>query len=66
MLQTLKNALKVKEIRKRLLFTLAMLVVIRIGSQIPLPGIDPDQLEEILNKTLGAARDSGAFGFLTR
>ncbi len=63
MLQTLKNALKVKEIRKRLLFTLAMLVVIRIGSQIPLPGIDPDQLEEILNKTLGAARDSGAFGF---
>ena len=63
MLQTLKNALKVKEIRKRLLFTLAMLVVIRIGSQIPLPGIDPDQLEEVLNKTLGAARDSGAFGF---
>jgi len=63
MLQTIKNALKVKEIRKRLLFTLAMLVVIRIGSQIPLPGIDQAQLEEILNKTLGAARDSGAFGF---
>ena len=63
MLQTIKNALKVKEIRKKLLFTLAMLVVIRIGSQIPLPGIDQAQLEEILNKTLGAARDSGAFGF---
>ncbi len=63
MLQTIKNALKVKEIRKKLLFTLAMLVVIRIGSQIPLPGIDQAQLEEVLNKTLGAARDSGAFGF---
>ena len=63
MLQTLKNALKVKEIRKRLLFTLAMLVVIRIGSQIPLPGIDAKQLEDVLNRTLGAARDSGAFGF---
>lgn len=40
MLTTLKNAFKVKEIRKKLLFTFAMLVVIRIGSQLPVPGVD--------------------------
>ncbi len=41
MLTTLKNAFKIKEIRQKLLFTLAMLVVIRIGSQLPVPGVDP-------------------------
>ncbi|MEG1848002.1 MAG: preprotein translocase subunit SecY [Lachnospiraceae bacterium] len=40
MLKTLKSALKVKEIRNGILFTLAMLVVIRLGSQLPVPGVD--------------------------
>lgn len=40
MLTTLKNAFKVKDIRMRLLFTLAMLVVIRFGCQLPVPGVD--------------------------
>lgn len=40
MLTTLKNAFKIKEIRTKLLFTLAMLVVIRLGSQLPVPGVD--------------------------
>lgn len=40
MLTTLKNAFKIKEIRNKLLFTLGMLVVIRIGSQLPVPGVD--------------------------
>ncbi len=40
MLTTLKNAFKIKEIRKKLLFTFAMLVVIRLGSQLPVPGVD--------------------------
>lgn len=42
MLTTLKNALKIKEIRKKLLYTLVMLVIIRLGSQLPAPGIDGD------------------------
>lgn len=42
MLTTLKNALKIKEIRKKLLYTLGMLVVIRIGSQLPVPGVNRD------------------------
>ena len=37
MLTTLKNAFKIKEIRQKILFTLGMLVVIRIGSQLPVP-----------------------------
>ncbi len=40
MLTTLKNAFKIKDIRNKLLFTLAMLVVIRLGSQLPVPGVD--------------------------
>ncbi len=38
MFKTLKNAFKIKEIRNRLLYTLMMLVVIRFGSQLPVPG----------------------------
>lgn len=40
MLTTLKNAFKIKEIRSKILYTLAMLVVIRLGSQLPVPGVD--------------------------
>lgn len=40
MFKTLKNAFKIKEIRKKLLFTFLMLVVIRLGSQLPAPGIN--------------------------
>ncbi len=40
MFTTLKNAFKVKDIRKKVFFTFMMLVVIRIGSQLPVPGVD--------------------------
>ena len=40
MLETLRNAFKIKDIRKRIIFTFLMLVVIRIGSQLPIPGVD--------------------------
>lgn len=40
MLTTLKNAFKIKEIRKKLLFTFLVLVVIRIGCQLPVPGVN--------------------------
>ena len=42
MLTTLKNAFKVKEIRQRVLYTLGMLVVIRLASQLPVPGVNRD------------------------
>ncbi len=40
MFTTLKNAFKIKEIRKKIIFTFLMLVVIRLGSQLPVPGVD--------------------------
>jgi preprotein translocase subunit SecY len=58
MLTTLKNAFKIKEIRKKLLFTLAMLVVIRIGSQLPVPGVDRSYFSEWF-----ASQTGGAFSF---
>lgn len=40
MLETVKNAFKIKDIRKKLGFTLLMLVVIRLGCELPVPGVD--------------------------
>jgi len=40
-LETLKNMFKVPEIRKRFIFTFFIIVVFRLGAQIPTPGIDP-------------------------
>ena len=42
MLQTLRNAFKIKDLRKRIGFTFLMLIVIRIGCQLPAPGVDGD------------------------
>ena len=40
MFETLRSAFKVKDIRNRIFFTFFMLVVIRIGSELPAPGVD--------------------------
>jgi len=40
MFKTLQNAFKIKEIRQKLFFTFLMLIVIRLGSQLPVPGVN--------------------------
>lgn len=40
MLETLRNAFKIKDIRDRIIYTFLMLIVIRIGSQLPIPGVN--------------------------
>ena len=40
MLTTIRNAFKIPELRKKLLYTAMMLVVIRFGSLLPVPGVD--------------------------
>ncbi|MCD8124565.1 MAG: preprotein translocase subunit SecY, partial [Lachnospiraceae bacterium] len=40
MFKTLRNALKVADIRRKLMFTFFMIVIVRIGSQIPTPGVN--------------------------
>lgn len=47
MFKTLREALKVKEIRKRLIFTFLMLVVVRFGSQLPVPGVNSSVVKEL-------------------
>lgn len=48
MLSALGNAFKIKELRKKILFVLAMMVVYRLGAYIPVPGIDVQILRERL------------------
>lgn len=55
MLSTLKDAWNIPEIRKKILFTLALLFVYRLGSFIPVPYIDAMQLAKLIN-------DGGIFG----
>lgn len=58
MLETLKNAFKIKDLRNKILFTFAMLVVIRIGSQLPVPGVNGEYFQEWF-----ASQSDGAFSF---
>lgn len=58
MLKTLQNAFKIEEVRKKLLYTFFMLIVIRIGSQLPIPGVKTTFFAELFAK-----QSSDAFGF---
>ncbi|HPZ23152.1 MAG: preprotein translocase subunit SecY [Bacillota bacterium] len=57
---TLRNAWRIKDIRRKLLFTLAMLLVYRLGSFVPIPGIDSGWIRE--NILGGEQAGGGLFG----
>ena len=50
-IETLKNIYKIEELRKRILYTLGIIVIYRIGSFIVLPGVDPSQLGALQQQT---------------
>ena len=50
MLSTLKSAIKAEDTRKKILFTLMMFLVFRIGAHIPVPGINTAVIEELANQ----------------
>ena len=52
MLKTMKNALAVKEIRKKILFTLGVLIVFRLGTYITVPGINAKALQSVASSGL--------------
>jgi preprotein translocase subunit SecY len=60
MLETLKNAFRVKDIRKKLFFTFCMIVVIRFGSQLPIPGVNRSYFAEWF-----AQNSNDAFNFFS-
>lgn len=47
MLSTLRNAWKIPDIRKKIIFTMLMLLVIRLGSAVPVPYMDKDIIKEM-------------------
>ena len=58
MFQTFKNAWKIEDLRKRILFTLLILAIFRLGSAIPVPFVDAKALQEELSTSSGSI-----FGF---
>ena len=53
MIESLKSIVEIPDLRKRILFTLLMLAVYRLGSFIPTPGIDPNVFEQLFNSMAG-------------
>ena len=53
MFSTLRNAWKIADLRKKLIFTMLMLLVYRIGNQIPVPYIDTDLMSKYFQAELG-------------
>ena len=58
MFETVRNAFKLKEIRSRIIYTLLMLVVVRIGTQLPIPGVNGSYFSVWFSGNSGSA-----FGF---
>ena len=52
-IDTLLNIYKIEELRNRIILTLGLLLVYRLGAQVVLPGIDSIQLSELSNRTSG-------------
>ena len=60
MFSNLKNIFKVEDLRKKVLFTLAMIAVYRFGTALRVPGVDPGAVAQLKQ----AAKSQGALGFL--
>src|SRR5512138_3969996 len=54
MVESLKNIFAVADLRKRILFTLGLLAVYRIGGHIPTPGINADLLQQFFEQNAGS------------
>ena len=55
MFQTLRNAFKVKDFRSKIFYTFLMLVVVRLGSQLPIPGVDRSYFANWFSQQVGDA-----------
>ena len=65
MFETLKNAWKVADIRKKLLFTLMIIVLYRLGSAIPVPFVDGAELSKYFENASVAGSLLGYFNLLS-
>ncbi len=51
LIQTIKNIYKIEDLRSRILYTLGILLIYRLGSFVVLPGVDPSQLQMLKEQT---------------
>ena len=54
MFKTLRDALKIKEIRTRIFYTFVMLVIFRIGCLLPVPGVKTSELDALFTSIFNA------------
>ena len=55
MLETIRKAFRIKDIRRKIGYTFLMLIVIRIGSQLPTPGVNANYVQEFFAQNTGEA-----------
>ena len=55
MLKTFRKAFQIEEIRKKIIFTFLMLIVVRFGSQLPTPGVNPEFIQNFFASQTGEA-----------
>ena len=55
MFKTLRDAFRIKDIRKKLLYTFLMLIVIRFGSELPIPGVNTSYFADFFARQTGDA-----------
>ena len=53
LIETIKNIFKIEELRKRILFTLSLILVYRFGSFVVIPGINPEALTDLQSQVSG-------------
>lgn len=54
MFKTVRNAFKIKDIRNKMLFTLMAMIIVRLGSLLPTPGVDHDYIKVFLSQQFGS------------
>ncbi|HAG16460.1 MAG TPA: preprotein translocase subunit SecY [Bacteroidales bacterium] len=59
LIETIRNISKIDELRTRILYTIGIILIYRLGSYVVLPGVDPSALENLKNQT-----SSGLLGLL--
>ena len=64
MFKTIRNAWMIPDLRKKLLFTLLIIIVFRIGSVIPVPFIDTQALQNAMEHTVNSGESSNMIGYL--
>ena len=60
LIQTIRNINKIEDLRSRILYTLGILLIYRLGTKVVIPGIDPHMLADLQ----GSTADTGILGLL--